>query len=67
MKRNNKPLPETSCKSSYHTLSSKLDWTKQSPPPQPVNSIAFSALNFASHEAPLYTSIIWIPNRNQAE
>ncbi|PLW38093.1 hypothetical protein PCASD_11813 [Puccinia coronata f. sp. avenae] len=67
MKRNNKPLPETSCESSYHTLSSKLDWTKQSPPPQPVNSIAFSALNFASHEAPLYTSIIWIPNRNQAD
>jgi hypothetical protein len=64
---NNKALPETSHESSFHALSPKLLGTKQSPPPQPENNQAFSALNFASHKAPLYTSISWIPNRNQAE
>ncbi|PLW56672.1 hypothetical protein PCANC_05140 [Puccinia coronata f. sp. avenae] len=67
MKRSNKPPPEASCKSSYHVLSSKLDWTKQSPPPQPANTRAFGQLNFAGHRPPLYTSIRWVPNRNQAE
>ncbi|PLW05688.1 hypothetical protein PCANC_27889 [Puccinia coronata f. sp. avenae] len=53
---------------SHHMLFiQKLDWTKQSPPPQPVNNKAFSALIFAGHRAPLYTSISWVPNRNQAE
>jgi hypothetical protein len=42
-------------------LVQKLDWTKQSPPPQPVNNKAFSALIFAGHRAPLYTSIRWVP------